>query len=327
MLSGIILLVTVIILAWFWHLESGEQRKKNKELLRITQRLEKQSLDSFKEKESFDVTILWGDIVTIIDSLQSANKYPEDVQGIKDLALLIDNKNLIIKKQGKYIRINDIAHLQEFVDTHDPKIKCHEYLTSSSSSFSLKESDNKQESSDVHLDSKKGAFLALAKVVSNKNDHVHDEITMYFDSPEKYFDKFYFDLTQRGIDKLADVQDVVVLVDALARQKKLVYQDWKTEIYQTLELLDLIVEGELIKAIRFADLVEQAKISLINLSVLEEQQGDAVFELINACGYKLLSIDENADSYALILIPINVLNQFIELSGLVDIRLKFIDKQ
>lgn len=324
MLIGTILFVTVIILAVLWYSESGEQRRRKKEMSRIASRLERQRLDALKEGEDVDVTILWGDIVTILDSLQIASKHSEGVQGLKDLALLIDNKNLIIKKQGQYIRINDIEHLQTLVDTYDSQIKCHKYLNDSK--LDIEYSKSAQNISNAQYDSKKDAYLAFAKIVSKNSDDVFDEISLYFDYPEKYFDKFYFDLSQRGIDKIVDLPEVVVLVDALARQNKLVYQDWKTELYHSLEMLDLIVDKELSKNSRFVDLIKQAKISLIGVSILEDKQGEAVFEAIKNSGYTLLSIDENSDSFALFLIPVNELDGIIKLKDLADIKLLFIDR-
>ena len=324
MLIGIILFVCTILLAGIWYSERGEQRKRNKEMHRIAARIESESVDAQKAGEDFDVIILWGDVMTILDSLQHASKHTEGVQGVQDLALLIDNRNLIVKKQGQYIKIQDIPHLQTLVDTHDSKIKLAAYLNTSTQ-VSAHE-DQEQVTSSNNYNPKKEVYLAFAKIVSNNNLEIYDELSLYFDTPDKYFSQFYFDLAQRGIKNLSDLPDIIVLIDALARQKKLVYQDRKTELYDSLEMLDLIVDGELIKNNSFSNLVERAKISLIGLSILEEKQGDVIFESINDSGYKLLNIDENTDSYALLLIPEKELEEIIKLSNSAEIKIRFVDK-
>ena len=324
MLIGIGLGICGVLLAGLWYAESGEQRKRKKEVHRISTRLESEKMDALEADEDFDVIILWGDIMVILDSLQVASKHAEGIQGIQDLVLLIDNRNLIVKKQGQHIKIQGIPHLQTLVDTYDSRIKLDAYL-GTSTQFSAHQSHEQETWSKLN-NSKKDLYLAFAKIVSNNNIKIYDELSLYFDMPEKYFDQYYFDLAQRGIKNLSELADIIVLIDAIARQKKLVYKDLKTELYVSLEMLDLIVDRELTKGNRFSDLVEQAKISLIDLSILEEKQGDTIFESIKDSGYILLNIEENTDFYALFLIPEKELEEIIKLGTLAEIKLSFVDK-
>ena len=324
MLIGIILFVCTILLAGLWYSQRGEQRKRNKEMYRIAARIENERQDAHKAGEDFDVIILWGDVMTILDSLQNASMHAEGVQGIQDLALLIDNRNLIVKKQGQHIEIEDIPHMQTLVDTFDSQIKLAAYLNPSAQ-ISAHQGQEQVTSRNTY-NPKKEVYLAFAKIISSNNIEICDELSLYFDTPDKYFDQYYFDLAQRGIKNLSDLPDIIVLIDALARQKKLVYQDWKTELYISLEMLDQIVGGELIKNNGFSNLVERAKISLIGLSILVEKQGDVIFECIKDSGYKLLNIDENTGSYALFLIPVKELEEIIKLSNSAEIKLRFVDK-
>jgi len=323
MLIGIGLVLAAMLLGIIVYTQSSEHRSRNKELNRITARLEQKKIDELVNAEEVDVVLLWGDLVDILHNLQTSSKKAEGVQAVRDLASVIENENLILKKQGELIKISDIAKLQAFVDTYDPYLQLDQYLLSEaltdkdlSLEFSVKQNQ---------YNSKKEAYLGFAEFVAKDDILVSRELRQYFEQPEAYFAEYYFDLTQRGIKNLGVLPDIVVLVDALARQKKIVYQAKQTELYHSLKMMDDLVGGKLFQLERFRDLYEQAKISLIDLSILEKPQGKAIFECIEILGYQLFGIIEDAKSYALFLAPNSELEPILALCKTADINLQFVE--
>jgi len=251
--------------------------------------------------------------------LKSSVGQNKGTQALEDLALEAKEARLIIKKQGEAIRINSLQEFQDLIDSNGYSIEVKNYLNVSDFNNSSQIAEYTPKSTD--LSPKQKSYLGFADIISQNHTAVRNELNLYFDSKEEYLNKFYFDLAQRGIEKPEQLSDIVVLIDALARQNKIVCKDFESELYEILELLDKTCNEKLRTIECFKDIYNQAKVSLIEASVLEEKQGQIVFSCLRTNGYSLFGIDEQDDSWVLFIVENTQVNALLELSELMGVKL------
>ncbi len=171
-------------------------------------------------------------------------------------------------------------------------------------------------------------MILLASFLSNKNEGVVADVNLYLNSVKDYFKKHEDNLSQRGIENAEQVTPAVVLIDALLSHDKVVYQDHKAEPSDVLEMLNTLSEGKLEHAKGYAELFEHYKNTNYGIAELLGAQSLApsIFDCIQSTGLKLLSIDEDSDSYALVLIDSSELERFISVANEAGIRINFKEK-
>ncbi|MEH6347121.1 MAG: hypothetical protein V7785_18640 [Bermanella sp.] len=168
----------------------------------------------------------------------------------------------------------------------------------------------------------------LASFLSDKNEGVVENVRFYLNSPKAYFEKHTDNLSQRGIERAEEVTSAFVLIDALLPLDKIVYQDHKADPSEVLEMLNNLSQGKLKEGEGYAALSEHYKQSKFGIGEFLETDSSApsIFECISSTGLKLLAINEDSDSYALVLIDGNELERFIQVATEADIRINFNDK-
>jgi hypothetical protein len=168
----------------------------------------------------------------------------------------------------------------------------------------------------------------LAFFLSNKNRGVVEEVRLYLTSPKAYFEKHEKNLYQRGIESAEEVTGPVVLIDALLAQEKIVYQDHKAEPSDVLLMLNRLSEGKFEMGAGYNDLAELYKRSEFGISKYLElsQAAPSIFGFSRSVGLELLSIDEDSDSYALVLIESNELDRFMDVAQEAGIKINFSEK-
>ncbi len=120
----------------------------------------------------------------------------------------------------------------------------------------------------------------------------------------------------------------MVLIDALLSHDKVIYQDHKAEPSEVLKMLNTLSEGKLEHATGYAELFEHYKNTRFSIGAFLDitSSPPSIFDCIQSTGLKLLSIDENSDSYALILIDSSELERFISVANEAEIRINFKEK-
>jgi len=183
--------------------------------------------------------------------------------------------------------------------------------------------------SNMHDSSSQSSpMVLLASFLSNKNEGVVANVNLYLDSAPDYFKKHEDNLSQRGIESAEQVSPAVVLIDALLSHDKVVYQDHKAEPSEVLEMLNTLSEGQLKHAKGYAEVFEHYKNTKFGIGAFLDTTSSApsIFDCIQSTGLKLLSIDEDSDSYALILIDSSELERFISVANEAEIRINFKEK-
>jgi len=319
LLYFLILFLAIFGFISLWRAYSYEKRKRGKELIRITNRLKEKNKQEALIAQEVSQALSWIQVTEILDDLKSSVGQNKGTQALEDLALEAKEARLIIKKQGEAIRINSLQEFQDLIDSNGYSIEVKNYLNVSDFNNSSQIAEYTPKSTD--LSPKQKSYLGFADIISQNHTAVRNELNLYFDSKEEYLNKFYFDLAQRGIEKPEQLSDIVVLIDALARQNKIVCKDFESELYEILELLDKTCNEKLRTIECFKDIYNQAKVSLIEASVLEEKQGQIVFSCLRTNGYSLFGIDEQDDSWVLFIVENTQVNALLELSELTGIKL------
>lgn len=108
----------------------------------------------------------------------------------------------------------------------------------------------------------------------------------------------------------------------------IVYQDHKADPSEVLEMLNVLSEGKLEQGKGYGELFEHYKNTSFGIGEILDTDSSmpSVFECINSTGLKLLSINEDSDSYALVLIDGNELERFMQVANEADIEISFINK-
>ncbi len=153
-------------------------------------------------------------------------------------------------------------------------------------------------------DQMKDSYLRLSETISAGDQEVSGEISLYFNNKVKYFKKFERDLFERGIESPEEIPDVIVLVDSLMRHDKIAYQDHSSEPGYALGLINKLSGNELEKYSCYETLLKHFRKTKYGIgSYLDlDIEGPSIFECVKSQGYRLLSINEDSDSYPLFLV-------------------------
>jgi hypothetical protein len=182
----------------------------------------------------------------------------------------------------------------------------------------------------------KEAYLALAILVSGGHEEVSRDVTLYFDEPNSYFDRFKVDLEDsRGITSLSKLQEkpVMVLTDALERHGFLFFMDWKDDLELYLEHKDIqslsnnaLASSLCLKKLQGADPNEYHSITKL-LEQPERIRQHAILNCIAAEGFLLADINEDNDSHQIVLIPTKSKALLARLAGNANIEILFLSAE
>ncbi len=171
-------------------------------------------------------------------------------------------------------------------------------------------------------------YLELVDILSQGNQQARSEVQLFFDKNDDYFNQYEDDLLNRGIESSEDIPPVIVLVDALIRHDKVVYQDHAAEPGWALASLNKLSNAVLDKSEGYWELMEHYKSTKYGLGTFldKEGYGPSIFQCVKSQGYRLLSIDEGSDSYALILVEEKDLPELIRLSQKAGVKISYLNK-
>lgn len=171
-------------------------------------------------------------------------------------------------------------------------------------------------------------YLLITDLLTEGNQHASADVKMFFDNRNGYFKKHEDELFERGIESSANIPEVVVLIDTLIKYEKLVYQDYKTRPDLTLNLLNKISAVNFANSECYKELMEHFKNTKYGIgSFLDlNENGPSIFECFKSHSYHLLSIDEDSDSYALILVRHNDFEKLKKLSSSAGVKLHYVNK-
>jgi len=168
-------------------------------------------------------------------------------------------------------------------------------------------------------------LLELSSVLSNNDLSVAEEVLLYLEGGESYLKKYKDELVQRGIEESPEVTDPIVLIDALSRANKLVYQDGSSEPAWTLEKLDELSNGRLKSGDCYQELREFYETTQYGIGTFLDQEGawPSIFECAGSVGLSLMGINEDSDAYALVLVESTSRKGVSELAKAANIELYF----
>ncbi len=171
-------------------------------------------------------------------------------------------------------------------------------------------------------------YLLLTDLLTEGNQKANAAVKMFFDDRSGYFKKHEDELYERGIESPVDIPEVIVLVDTLIKHEKLVYQDHKTRPDLTLGLLNKLSAVNFENSECYKDLMAHFKNTKYGIGAFLDLNlnGPSIFECFKSQGYHLLSIDEDSDSYALILVKDNDFEKLKKLSYAAGVKLHYVNK-
>jgi len=220
----------------------------------------------------------WHDITSVLDALQIASGQTYGKEKLALIVDAVQAGGITVRKAGKDIHISTLNQLQELIDTYDKHIKVLNYdFALIQKNMSQKQTTNTQIESDSGqnkitknlfswirelfskrekgvstveskvestpaptLSNARAGYLDFASLITKNDKQVHKDLLFYFNEKSDYFKKYEFDLAQRGIDSVAELPDVIALVDTLIRYNKVAYLDWKTELNYSLDRIDTL---------------------------------------------------------------------------------------
>lgn len=169
------------------------------------------------------------------------------------------------------------------------------------------------------------SLLQMAKGFSDNNQSVIDEVQSFLSNKDHYFKVHEGQLVERGIYDPSEITRPVVLIDALVKINKLVYQDGSAEPNDTLSLLNELSDNTLSNNECFQNLVSYYSNTKYGIGNYLGQKGDwpSIFECIQKSGFVLLAINEDSDALPLVLIKLKDLQTVINLAKEANINLWF----
>ena len=171
-------------------------------------------------------------------------------------------------------------------------------------------------------------LLQMAKGFSENNQLVIDEVQSFLIDKEHYFKVHEGQLVERGIYDPSEITRPVVLIDALMKVNKLVYQDGSSEPNDTLLLLNKLSDNKLSNNECFQQLISYFSNTKYGIGTYLGQKGDwpSIFECIKKSGFVLLAIDEDSDALPLVLVKTKDLPTVINIAKEAKINLWFTDQ-
>lgn len=172
------------------------------------------------------------------------------------------------------------------------------------------------------------ALLDLARGFSGNDDVVMNEVSLFVTNRAKYFKRYEDDLFDRGIEEPAQITPPIALIDALSKTKHLVYEDGSSEPAWALDQLDTLSGNAISKASCYGQLKNYYSNSKYGIGTFLDGSGEwpSLFECIESVGLHLLAINEDSDSYALVLVQSGDLPIVTETAKKAGIRLYFLQR-
>ena len=169
------------------------------------------------------------------------------------------------------------------------------------------------------------ALLHMAKGFSDNDQSVIDEVELFLKNKNNYFNSYENDLVQRGIEDPSEITKPIVLIDALVKSNKLVYQDGSSNPSDTILLLDKLSGNEISKNECYKQLESYYSNAEFGIGTYLGQKGDwpSIFECAQTAGFKLLAIDEDSDALALVLVKLNDISVVLNTAKQANINLWF----
>jgi hypothetical protein len=176
--------------------------------------------------------------------------------------------------------------------------------------------------------SKDSALIELAKIFSQNDEKVVSSVALYINDNKAYFLENEDVLCERCIDSELELENEIVLIDALCASKYIVYIDHAEEADLTLKYLDDLSGNHLSKRDDFVELIETykatGKYNAIANFISDSKIGPMPFDCIKSAGYSLANIDEGSDSLALILVKNGLKNEIEALTKSAALNFKFL---
>ncbi len=156
-------------------------------------------------------------------------------------------------------------------------------------------------------------FIELAGFLSNDNEEIKSEVSLYFNDRHSYYEKYKDKLQNRGIKSQDEMRDNIVLIDALLSKNKLIYAWGGIDPRDVLEGLDRLSNGKLAQQDGYSKLIDFYGDELYGIDDLLGTES-TMFEVVNAANFCLVLLDDYSDVYALILVEKSELDKFSELA-------------
>lgn len=174
------------------------------------------------------------------------------------------------------------------------------------------------------------SLIEFAGEISGQNAGVLRQIQLFINDQKEYFLKYEDDLYQRGVESIDELTREIVLIDALMAKNKIVYVDHNYEGDLALDELDQLSNGELSAVSCFHELKEKYKAhgghNTIGNFMHSDKLAPMPYECIESAGYFLAQINEDSDSYPLILVQQDKRNQLTEFAKNAEINLQFFER-
>ncbi len=165
---------------------------------------------------------------------------------------------------------------------------------------------------EKHLSAMKINYGNLATFLTSNDSRSLKEIELYFDDANAYYKKYEGE------------SPTGVLILALARRKFMATLDHKCEAHLAIRTLDKLSGGALKKHDDFKKIVAAYKSSKLTVgSCLDRNSDPSIFKFISSLGLALIGIDNDSDSYNLLLMEQSRLLEFHELACQADIKILF----
>ena len=166
----------------------------------------------------------------------------------------------------------------------------------------------------------KESYLALAMLLSGNDLDVIKEVSLFFDNPKEYFNKYKGDLEgERGIDSLSELQKKpsIVLNDTLTKKDLMLVIDENEDLEEYIEegyLQDLNKNAlKNVKCIKELEKVEPEEYHSISTLVEHPEKQSAIIDCISSEGYSFFIIGEDNSSYPLSLVKNTDRSKILEL--------------
>lgn len=165
----------------------------------------------------------------------------------------------------------------------------------------------------------------LSKFLSNGNQLVLDDVLLFQEDRDKYFEKYEDEFYECGIDGPDEISLAGTFANALIKSKTAICVDNRSDPHDVLEQLDELSGGQITKAIGYSSLEKEFKNSKYGIGAYFDsiESSPTIFECINSIGLKLLSVDNGSDAYILVLIKTENLEECSALAKQSGIRLFF----
>ncbi len=176
----------------------------------------------------------------------------------------------------------------------------------------------------------KEIFLTLLALLAPDQPKAVEDITLFFDTPTVYFEKYKDDLSYgRGIEDINELELLFVLNDTLNRYGVIIFVDYSDDLEMYLEHLPQLNGGKLQNIECISKFLINEPEQYFSISDLindpEKRKDSEILNCIKDAGFVFYVIDEDNGTYPIGITDISSKEEIIRNTQTTNIKLIFLD--